>query len=149
MRNKLGDVLRSNKYEIAPLLETILLSRDFYAPASCGTRIKSPVELVVSTYKKLGLGTVPGVPDFHETTSALGQTLFWPPTVAGWAYGRSWITPGLLMERGNFARDVVFPDIAFVPPDRHPAGIIRSCKSTRRPPAASTSPMPRRPTTRT
>lgn len=122
MRKKLGEVLRSNNYDIAPLLKTILLSRDFYAPASCGTRIKSPVELVVSTYKKLGLGTVPGVPDFHETTSALGQTLFWPPTVAGWAYGRSWITPGLLMERGNFARDVVFPDIAFVPPDRHPGG---------------------------
>lgn len=122
MRKQLGDVLRSNNYEIAPLVKTILLSRDFYAPASCGTRIKSPVELVVSTYKKLGLGTVPGVPDFHETTSALGQTLFWPPTVAGWAYGRSWITPGLLMERGNFARDVVFPDIAFVPPDRHPGG---------------------------
>lgn len=122
MRKKLGEVLRSNNYDIAPLLKTILLSRDFYAPASCGTRIKSPVELVVSTYKKLGLGRVPGVPDFHETTSALGQTLFWPPTVAGWAYGRSWITPGLLMERGNFARDVVFPDIAFVPPDRHPGG---------------------------
>lgn len=122
MRKQLGDVLRSNNYEIAPLVKTVLLSRDFYAPASCGTRIKSPVELVVSTYKKLGLGTVPGVPDFHETTSALGQTLFWPPTVAGWAYGRSWITPGLLMERGNFARDVVFPDIAFVPPDRHPGG---------------------------
>jgi hypothetical protein len=122
MRKKLGDVLRSNGYQIAPLLKTLLLSRDFYAPASCGTHIKSPVELVISTYKKLGLGTVPGVPDFHEATSALGQTLFWPPTVAGWAHGRSWITPGLLMDRGNFARDVVFPDIAFVPPDRHPGG---------------------------
>lgn len=120
MRKKLGDVLRSNKYQIAPLLKTIFLSRDFYAPASCGTHIKSPVELIVSTYKKLGEGDVPGVPDFHETASALGQTLFWPPTVAGWAQGRSWITPGLLIERGNFARDVVFPDIGFIPPDRHP-----------------------------
>lgn len=122
LRKKLGDVLRSNNYQLAPLLKTIFLSRDFYSPASCGTHIKSPVELLVSTYKKLGQGDVPGVPDFHETTSALGQTLFWPPTVAGWAQGRSWITPGLLIERGNFARDVVFPDIAFIPPDRYPGG---------------------------
>ena len=122
LRKELGDVLRANKYNIAPLLETIFRSRDFYSSASCGTHIKSPVELVVSTYKKLGLGVVPGVPDFHETVSALGQTLFWPPTVAGWAQGRSWITPGLLIERGNFARDVVFPNIGFIPPDRHPGG---------------------------
>ena len=124
MRKKLGDVLRSSNYEIAPLLETIFLSRDFYSPSSCGTHIKGPVELVVSTYKKLGLGSVPGVPDFRETTTALGQELFWPPTVAGWAQGRSWITPGLLIERGNFARDVVFPDIGFVPHDRHPGRLF-------------------------
>ena len=49
----------------------------------------------------------------------MGQALFWPPTVAGWAQGRSWITPGLLLERGNFALEVLFPDIGFVPYDRH------------------------------
>jgi len=124
MRKKLGDVLRANTYRIAPLLETIFLSRDFYSPASCGTHIKGPVELVVSTYKKLGLTALPGVPDFRETTAALGQELFWPPTVAGWAQGRSWITPGLLIERGNFARDVVFPDIGFIPHDRHPGKLF-------------------------
>ena len=122
LRKRLGEILRTNGYKIAPLLETIFLSKDFYSSASCGTHIKSPVELVISTYKKLGLAEIPGVPDFHESTSALGQTLFWPPTVAGWAQGRSWITPGLLIERGNFARDVVFPDIAFIPHDRHPGG---------------------------
>jgi hypothetical protein len=76
------------------------------------------VQLAISTYSKLGLGKTPGVPDFNSATSALGQRLFQPPTVAGWAQGRSWVTPGLLLERGNFARDVLFPDINFVPPDR-------------------------------
>jgi hypothetical protein len=78
------------------------------------------VELAVSTYKKLGLTEIPGVPDFNDASSALGQQLFRPPTVAGWAQGRSWITPGLLIERGNFARSVLFPDINFIPPDRYP-----------------------------
>lgn len=118
VQDKLGAVLRSNDYKIQPLLETIFLSRDFYSPASVGTQIKSPVQLAVSTFKKLGLTEVPGVPDFNIATGSLGQRLFSPPTVAGWSEGRSWITPGLLLERGNFVRDVLFPDINFIAPDR-------------------------------
>ena len=117
---RLGAVLRDNRYELAPLLETIFLSRDFYSPPSVGTRIKGPVELLVSTYRKLGLVNVPGLPDFNETTRALGQHLLRPPTVAGWAQGRSWITLGLLMERGNFVRDLMFPDFMAVANDRYP-----------------------------
>jgi uncharacterized protein (DUF1800 family) len=119
LQKQLGSVLRDSHYEIAPLLETIFLSRDFYSPASVGTQIKGPVQLAVNTYRKLGLRSVPGVPDFNAATNALGQQLFSPPTVAGWAGGQSWITPGLLLERGNFARDILFPDINFLPPDRY------------------------------
>ena len=122
LQKQLGKALRDNHYEIKPLLEKIFLSRDFYSPASVGTQIKSPVELAISTYRKLGLKSVPGVPDFNLATGALGQQLFSPPTVAGWAGGQSWITPGLLLERGNFARDVLFPDISFLPPDRFTGG---------------------------
>lgn len=118
LQRELGKVFRDADYEVAALLETMFLSRDFYSAASVGTHIRSPVELAVSTYRKLELDNVPGVPDFNRATGALGQTLFRPPTVAGWAGGRSWITPGLLLERGNFARDVLFPDINFIPPDR-------------------------------
>ena len=118
LKKELGVIFRDGEYEIATLLETIFTSKDFYSSASVGTHIKSPIELAVSTYIKLGLKDAPGVPDFNQATSALGQTLFQPPTVAGWAGGRSWITPGLLLERGNFARDVLFPDINFIPPDR-------------------------------
>jgi len=53
----------------------------------------------------MGLKEIPGVPDFNEVTEMLGQKLFYPPTVAGWAHGRSWITPGLLLARGNFVYD--------------------------------------------
>jgi hypothetical protein len=122
LQKELGTVLRQSHYEIAPLLEKIFLSRDFYSPASVGTRIKSPVELAINTYKKLGLQSVPGAPDFNSETGALGQQLFSPPTVAGWAGGQSWITPGLLLERANFARDILFPDISFLPPDRYTGG---------------------------
>ena len=119
LQKQLGAVLRQNNYEIKPLLEKIFLSRDFYSPASVGTQLKSPVQLAVSTYRKLGVKSIPGVPDFNLATGALGQQLFSPPTVAGWAGGQSWITPGLLLERANFGRDILFPDISFLPPDRY------------------------------
>jgi hypothetical protein len=125
MKSQLGNMLRQNNYEIAPLLYTMFMSRDFYSPASVATRMKPPVELVISTYKKMGLTEVPGVPDFNSVTTSLGQKLLFPPTVAGWAQGKSWITPGLLLARSNFVYETVFPDINFVPPDRHPSGIYQ------------------------
>ena len=116
---ELGALLRRYDYELSPLLTTIFRSRDFYGPAAYATQIKSPVHLVVSTYRKLGLREIPGVPDFGSITRALGQELFHPPNVAGWEGGRSWITPALLLERGNFAREILFPDMVnFRPPDR-------------------------------
>ena len=126
LQAQLGEVLRKSDYRIGPFLETLFLSQDFYSDASMGAVIHSPVTLAVSTYRKLGQSVVPGVPDFNAATTALGQKLLGPPTVAGWAQGRAWITPGLLLERGNFARDVLFPDINFLPPDRYnPSGEIR------------------------
>src|SRR5262245_14819028 len=119
LQGQLGALLRDADYQLKPLLRTVFLSRDFYSPPSLGTHIKGPVELVVSTYKKLGAHSIPGIPDLNDTTGAMGQALFWPPTVAGWAQGRSWITPGLLLERGNFALEVLYPNIGFVPYDRH------------------------------
>lgn len=125
LQKALAAKLRESRYELAPLLETIFLSRDFHRGESVGARIKSPVDLVVSTYRKMGLQEVPGVPDFNEITEALGQKLFFPPTVAGWAQGRSWITPGLLLARGNFAFDTLFPDINYVPSDRNPGSAFQ------------------------
>jgi hypothetical protein len=56
-------------------------------------------------------------------TAGLGQSLFDPPNVAGWAGGRTWITPSTLLNRGNLFRGVLFPDVkGFRPPDRSMSG---------------------------
>jgi hypothetical protein len=123
---RLGTLLRDNNYEIAPFLRTVFLSRDFYSQPSFGTHIKGPVELIVSSYRRLGLKALPGVPDFNMASGKLGQVLLNPPTVAGWAQGRAWITPGTLLARGNFARDVVLPNmIDFVDPNLVPDPQVR------------------------
>jgi uncharacterized protein (DUF1800 family) len=118
---RLGEALVAAEYDVSAYLRTLFLSREFYAARNVGTRIKSPVELMISTYRRMGLETVPGVPDFNVVSGALGQRLMHPPTVAGWSQGRSWITPSLMFERSNFVLDVLFPDVGFVPPDRYPS----------------------------
>jgi hypothetical protein len=66
---------------------------------------------MVAMTKHLGAESIPGVPDFNQATISMGQHLLNPPSVAGWAGGKAWITPGLLIARGNVARDVVMPDM--------------------------------------
>ncbi len=119
VHEQLAKTLFDADYELKPLLKTIFLSRDFYSQLSCGTQIKGPVHLLVSTYRKLGLCDVPGIPDFTTTTDKLGQRLFYPPNVAGWAGGQTWINPATLLIRGNFAYGLLFPDPdSFIPPDK-------------------------------
>ena len=111
LRKRLGAILRGVDYEVKPLLTAIFSSRDFYSQASYGAHIKSPVEHMVAMMKHLGADEMPGVPDFNQSTIAMGQHLLNPPSVAGWAGGKAWITPGLLIARGNVARDVLIPDV--------------------------------------
>ena len=125
LQKQWGRRLREKDYDIGTFMETLFLSEDFYSEASRATRIKPPVELLISTYKKMELAAVPGIPDFNDQTEFLGQKLFFPPNVAGWANGRSWITPGLLLARGNAIYDTVFPPIDFIAPDRVPKSMYQ------------------------
>lgn len=119
VNEQLAKLLVDSKYDLKPLLKTILLSRDFYSEPSVGTQIKSPRHFLVSTYRKLGLTSIPGIPDCVETSAALGQLLFFPPTVAGWPCGRARINPATLLARGNAMHTLLFPDPdTFVPPDK-------------------------------
>jgi hypothetical protein len=114
--------LRAPHDAIAPLLETLLLSRDFDSAASVATQSQSPVPLVIATYTKLGVQTIPGTPRFGGT-AALGQPLGAPPHVAGWPGGRRWLTPSTLLPRQNCARDTLFPQ-ELPPPARQPLACV-------------------------
>ena len=96
----LADLLRREEFAIAPVLERLLKSRHFYDAQIVGKKIKSPVQLVVGTVRALGTPMRDGR-GVTRGLRAMGQDLFEPPSVAGWAGGRSWINTSTLLMRQN------------------------------------------------
>jgi uncharacterized protein (DUF1800 family) len=96
--NTLSEHFYQSGYNIAGLLEIILTAPWFYELENKGNRIKSPVELLAGMQHSLGLV-------FQQKQSlifiqrTLGQVLLYPPNVAGWPGGRSWIDSSSLLFR--------------------------------------------------
>ena len=94
----LAESFYQSNYDLQSLMNSIFLSDWFYEKKNVGTRIKSPVELIA------GLRRL--VPMDLERPEAqllfqkvLGQILFYPPNVAGWPGGKSWIDSSALLFR--------------------------------------------------
>lgn len=87
--------------QIGKLVETMLRSNLFFSTAAYRQRIKSPVEYAVGLCRAFE-AQVPAVLLGNDVAS-LGQELYHPPTVKGWAGGRAWIHPATLSSRANFA----------------------------------------------
>lgn len=99
---ELATVLYQSNYNIAQMMQTLFTSDWFYAKENVGTKIKSPIELLVGMGKILNLKfESPKAVLFPQR--ALGQTLFRPPNVAGWPGGKVWIDNATLLLRMNFA----------------------------------------------
>lgn len=94
----LADRFYKNQYELLPLLADLFNQDEFYAESNIGTRIKSPIELLVGIRRLLPM-------QFDEASGqlllqrGLGQVLFYPPNVAGWPGGKTWIDSSSLMLR--------------------------------------------------
>jgi uncharacterized protein (DUF1800 family) len=89
---------RKSGYDVSDLLERMFSADWFYAPANTGSLIKSPVALVAGLRRTLNL-KVDNDKQLLGYQKALGQTLFMPPNVAGWAGGRAWIDSSSLLLR--------------------------------------------------
>lgn len=87
-----------NNYDIKALMKDIFTSDWFYDAKNIGSRIKSPVELIVGIRRALPMKLE------NEQVQLLlqrllGQILFYPPNVAGWPGGKNWIDSSSLMFR--------------------------------------------------
>ncbi|MDJ1484568.1 DUF1800 domain-containing protein [Cytophagaceae bacterium YF14B1] len=96
--NSLSDQFYKSDYDIAQLMESIFTADWFYQSSIIGSRVKSPVELLVGLQQTFTI-------QFQETQNiiflqkVLGQTLLNPPNVAGWKEGKNWIDSSSLLFR--------------------------------------------------
>lgn len=92
----------NSDYDILALMREIFESDWFYEEENRGVCIKSPVELIASFQLNFGIEFLnPDTPLFIQ--KILDQILFFPPNVAGWKGGKSWIDSSSLMFRLKMA----------------------------------------------
>jgi len=91
----------AENYDVGGLLETMLRSNLFFAPAAYRQRIKGPIEFAVGIVRALGT-LVPTGP-LGRDLDTLGQALGQPPTVHGWPGARLWLNRVMLIQRSNVA----------------------------------------------
>ena len=102
-------------YDIKKLLEDIFTADWFYDEKNIGTKIKSPVELLAGIRRLLPMEMENDQAQilFQKT---LGQILFYPPNVAGWPGGKTWIDSSSLMLRLRIPQILSANDIMDIMP---------------------------------
>jgi uncharacterized protein (DUF1800 family) len=86
----MAQVFRTSDLSIRSLVRAILRSDEFWSPQARGALVRSPVEWTVAAHQATGQLAV--LSRAHEYMDAMGQSLFAPPTVAGWGQNAYWLT---------------------------------------------------------
>ena len=94
----LSNQFYASNYNIKELLQNIFSSDWFSAPENIGTKIKSPIELMAGMRRILPM-EIQNPENLIAYQKLLGQMLLYPPNVAGWPSGKSWIDSSTLMLR--------------------------------------------------
>jgi uncharacterized protein (DUF1800 family) len=142
--DRIAGVLAQTGGEIRPTLRAIMNSPEFFSSKAYRALIKSPVDVVIASMRQLGLGSafvkniadgtprqalaIPSVA--AKSMKGMGMHLFYPPTVAGWGQGQSWISTATLVERMAWA-DKLFsrrfsPAFNLLNADPSPNGIVQT-----------------------
>jgi len=90
------DAFRQSHGNIGAMMEAVLRSPAFSSPKAYRALVKSPAELIAGFSRQLGHPI-----DAADAAAgdAMGQGLFDPPSVAGWAPGAAWLSTGSWMAR--------------------------------------------------
>ncbi|MBP7558315.1 MAG: DUF1800 domain-containing protein [Chitinophagaceae bacterium] len=87
-----------SNYNIGALMEDVFTSSWFYEENNIGVRIKSPIELLAGIQRMIPMA-LQDEESLLVLQRLLGQVLFYPPNVAGWPGGKTWIDSSTLMLR--------------------------------------------------
>lgn len=97
---KLAASFRKN-YDLKILIAQILKQPEFWNPENQGSKIKSPISLIVGLYRQFEIA--PGNPEqVLRLATNMQQNILYPPNVKGWNTGEAWINSNTLLLRQNF-----------------------------------------------
>ena len=104
----LADAFRKANYHIQVPLQMILGSQHFYDAATLRKRVKSPVEFMVGMIRSLEvLRPTVSLDQVAQSCSGMGQSLYAPPSVAGWDGGPAWINTTAMLGRTNASLSLI------------------------------------------
>ncbi|WP_282080030.1 DUF1800 domain-containing protein [Aquimarina algiphila] len=99
---QLSNILYNSDYDLRVLIQSTIESNWFYNTKNIGVKIKSPIELMVGLNRPFKVKyDDPKVILYLQRK--LNQMLFFPPNVAGWPGGKTWIDNSTLMLRLKLA----------------------------------------------
>jgi uncharacterized protein (DUF1800 family) len=91
--------------KLKPLVRSILTSPQLFESIDEPNMIKPPVVFVSGALRALGLGVTSAGPASY--LDSMGQLPYFPPTVAGWEGGLSWLNTNTALARFGFVGDVI------------------------------------------
>jgi uncharacterized protein (DUF1800 family) len=119
----LGDILRSNNFQIKPVLDALLKSEHFFDVQNQACYIKNPFDIIAGTIREFNVNTPAytdwqnGYPFFYNIynkAAEMQQVLFQPPDVSGWTayhqepmYYELWVNSNSLPRRASFTDALV------------------------------------------
>ncbi|HEY2589700.1 MAG TPA: DUF1800 domain-containing protein [Tepidisphaeraceae bacterium] len=99
----LAEGLRDHDPDIGWAVQTVVRSRLFFSETNLGAQVIGPPEFLVGTARALGMfDPPPSTLLLADWSRRLGQDLFYPPNVGGWAGGTAWLTTHAVLSRANF-----------------------------------------------
>lgn len=147
---RLANAFKASKLSIAHVLRSIMESPEFYSEKAERALYKSPIDFCVPTLRQLGVsemikrvlsetndsnrdklpGKLAPIAALNRSTKAMGMELLFPPDVAGWAGGASWISSATVVERIKWADRIFGATRGAGPSIRYPSGTLFSPSET-------------------
>jgi uncharacterized protein (DUF1800 family) len=104
--DQIAGVYLASDTNMKPVMRAVMLSPQFTSPARFHQRYGWPAEFVIRSLKEVGhVGF--SVNGAESAMGNMGQQLYEPPDVNGWALGPSWFSTAAMLGRMNFASALV------------------------------------------
>ncbi len=104
---------KANNFEILPVLKQLFKSEHFFESYFFNSHIKSAYETFIPLLKCAGLTYPTDITDnllgtIFYWTESIGQTMFYPPNVAGWIGHHNWLNENTITYRWSYMNAILY-----------------------------------------